>query len=67
MGTSPSKAKKKGGDEKRANKPDNYCRVQLSKLQALVSRDLELSYSASGWYIDVDVPRQVRFSRKERR
>ena len=37
MGSSPSKEPKKG--EKR---PDDYCRVQLSKLQALVSRDLKL-------------------------
>ena len=55
MGSSPSKDRKKG--EKRI--PDDYCRVQLSKLQALVSRDLKLEYSASGWYIDVRVPRQV--------
>ncbi len=56
MGSSPSKDRKKG--KKRV--PDDYCRVQLSKLQALVSRDLKLEYSASGWYIDVQVPRQVR-------
>ena len=55
MGSSPSKDRKKG--KKRV--PDDYCRVQLSKLQALVSRDLKLEYSASGWYIDVRVPRQV--------